>query len=75
MAIVADLSGNSPASWRDGRPYDRKQSTVNRNVVGSPIGVTTPQYTGEVVQDTLIAQHWMAGDLTVNGWIAVSKVY
>lgn len=72
MAIVADQSGQYPASLPSG--VDKKLSSVNRNIAVSPFGVETPQYTGEIVQDYTTAQLWMASDLTTFGWIAVTMV-
>lgn len=71
MAIVADLSG---LSFRDARSVDRPLSTVNRWLSANPTGTTTPQYTGELVQDSSTGQLWQAGNLTNTGWIAVTKV-
>lgn len=71
MAIVADLSGYS---YRDSRTVDKPLSTVNRWLAASPIGVTTPQYTGEIVQDNSTGQVWQAGNLLNTGWIAVTVV-
>jgi hypothetical protein len=71
MAIVRDLSG---MPMLDGRATDKPLSTVNRWLAASPIGVTTPGYTGELVQDNSTGQLWQAGNLTSAGWIAVTKV-
>lgn len=71
MAIVRDASG---LTFGDGRSVDRPLSTPNRNFSASPVGTQTPQYTGELVQDTSTGQLWQAGNLTSAGWIAVTKV-
>jgi hypothetical protein len=71
MAIVRDLSG---APMLDGRGVDKPLSTVNRWLASSPVGVTTPGYTGELVQDNSTGQLWQAANLTSAGWIAVTKV-
>lgn len=71
MAIVRDLSG---APMLDGRAVDKPLSTVNRWLSASPLGVTTPGYTGEIVQDNSTGQCWLAANLTNAGWIAVTVV-
>ena len=71
MAIVPDLSG---LSYRDARSVDKPLSTVNRWVAASPIGVTTPGYTGEMVQDNSTGQVWLATNLLNTGWVAVTVV-
>jgi hypothetical protein len=71
MAIVRDLSG---LTFADGRSTDKPLSTVNRFLSSSPVGVTTPGYTGELVQDNSTGQLWVASTLTSAGWIAVTKV-
>lgn len=72
MAIVPDLSG-APlmANGVNGRNTDRKLSDPNRTISGSPLGTTTPQYTGERVLDSVSYQLWAATDLTVNGWVPI----
>lgn len=74
MAIVADLAGASFNVSNAGRAVDRPLSTVNRWLSASPLGVTTPGYTGEIVQDNSTGQLWQAGNLTNAGWIAVTVV-
>lgn len=71
MAIVPDLSGYS---FRDARSQDKPLSTPNRFLSSSPYGVTTPGYTGEVVQDSSTGQLWLASNLTNTGWLAITKV-
>lgn len=71
MAIVRDLSG---IPMLDGRATDKPLSTVNRWLTSTPYGVTTPGYTGEIVQDSSTGQLWQAGNLTNTGWIAVTVV-
>jgi hypothetical protein len=64
MAIVADKSGNTPTD----KPHD----SPNRKIAGSPVGVTTPQYSGEIVLDTTTGSTWYATDLTTTGWVSAS---
>lgn len=74
MAIVPDLAGANFNVSNAGRAVDRPLSTINRWLSASPVGVTTPQYTGEIVQDNSTGQVWQAGNLTSAGWIAVTVV-
>ena len=49
MAIVADLSGNSPI----GEAIDARLSSPNRTVTQDPNGAVTPNYVVEIVVDTV----------------------
>ena len=78
MAIVPDLAGSSPGAINNSIPtgVDRKLSTPNRTNAGTPYGVLTPAYAGEMVLDSTTAQLWTtSGGLTTTSWIPVTKVY
>lgn len=64
MAIVADLSGNSP--------IDKSFVTFNRRNAGTPNAALTPLYVGEIVLDTTNHALWKAEALTNNDWIALT---
>lgn len=64
MAIVADLSGNSP--------IDKSYSYFNRSNAGTPNAALTPQYVGEIVLDTTNHNLWKAETLLNTGWIALT---
>jgi hypothetical protein len=49
-------------------PVDKKLASTNRKIAFSPLGVTTPQYTGELILDTSTGTLWFASDNTVTGW-------
>lgn len=68
MAIVPDLSGNSPAGLLDGG-VDRAFASVNRVVAAAPNGVTTPLYSGEIIMDTSTQGLWAAIGLTNTSWV------
>jgi hypothetical protein len=54
MATVPDLA-------RAGDVIDPKLSTPNRLVVGTPIALAlTPQFSGEIVQNTVDGTMWLA---------------
>jgi hypothetical protein len=75
MAIVPDLSGIPlMANGVAGRNVDRKLSDANRVISGSPLGTTTPQYTGERILDSVGYQLWAATDLTTTGWHPITMV-
>jgi hypothetical protein len=74
MAIVPDLAGANYNVSNAGRNVDRPLSTVNRFLSATPYAVTTPGYTGEVVQDASTGQLWVASNLTNTGWLAITKV-
>ncbi len=74
MATVADLSGNFPVSLPGG--VDRKRSDYNRAVAGSPVSLaTTPQYSGEIVRNSLTGELWYAKDITSAGWTPFALSY
>jgi hypothetical protein len=73
MAIVADASGNAPASMA-GVATDNKLSEPNRSNNGTPIAALTPQYPGELVLDTSNLQVWRAFGTTNTDWMPVVGV-
>lgn len=74
MAIVPDLSGNASPTLNGRGGVDRKLSDPNRYISGSPLGVTAPQYSGEIVQDNVGAQLWIGhAGLGVNDWTPIAK--
>lgn len=71
MAIVVDLAGVGTFR-QDGRGTDVKLSSPNRKNAGSPYGVLTPQYSGEMVLDTVNQQLYVGGASTDNtAWTPV----
>lgn len=78
MAIVPDLSSTTPGAINNSIPtgVDRKLATPNRVNAGTPYGVLTPMYAGEMVLDSTAAQLWTtSGGVTSTSWIPVTKVY
>lgn len=61
MAIVADLSGNSP--------LDKSFCSYNRTNAGDPNGTLTPEYAGEIVLDTTNSLYWVAKDVANDTWV------
>lgn len=79
MAIVADLSGNSPVSFQmakaaAARDTDYKLESVNRTRAGTPIGNFTPQYSGEMVRDSTNRLLWVAVGTTNADWVPAAKL-
>lgn len=66
MAIVADLSGNFPASLPTG--VDPELGTVNRTVASTPVGSLTPLFVGERVRDNVANLLYIAEGLTTADW-------
>lgn len=66
MAIVADLSGNSPT--------DEPWTTYNRTNAGEPNGSITPQYAGEIILDTTNNALWKAMGVANTTWVALTAV-
>lgn len=66
MAIVADLSGNSP--------LDKSFCHPNRSNAGEPNGSLTPQYAGEVVLDTTNNALWKAILTTNTSWVMLTPI-
>lgn len=62
MAIVADLSGVNQT--------DKSYFTHSRSMAGTPNGVLTPAFVGEIVLDTTNHVRWIAVTLLTSGWIA-----
>lgn len=69
MAIVADLSGNFTVDNPTG--VDVRTSSVNRRNAGTPSGVLTPRYAGEIVMDTTGNQLYMGTGTTSADWTPV----
>lgn len=63
MAVTPDLSGNNPT--------DVQWTTPNRNVTGTPNGVVTPLYAGEIVFDTVNIALWRAQSTTNTSWVGL----
>lgn len=64
MAIVADLSGNSPT--------DKSFVSYNRVNAGEPNGTLTPEFAGEIVLDTTNNALWKAMGVLNNTWVALT---
>lgn len=64
MAIVADLSGNSPT--------DKSFTSFNRRNAGEPNGALTPQFCGEIVLDTTNNALWKAESTDNASWVALT---
>lgn len=69
MATVTDLSGNLA---RGAPTTDPNYSTPNRNNAGSPVGSVTPQYVGELVQDTTNRVVWRATGTANTAWVVTN---
>lgn len=71
MPIVPDLAGVGTFR-QDGRGTDVKLASPNRKNAGTPYGVLTPQYSGEMVLDTVNQQLYVGGAPTDNtAWTPV----
>ena len=68
MAVFTDLSGNLPASLV-GRSVDQAYAAPGRVVTVSPVGVTTPSFRGEIIEDSSNNQLWTAVGLTSADWV------
>lgn len=66
MAETVDLSGNSPT--------DNKLSHPTRSNAGSPVGVLTPAFPGELVLDTTNFRVWRGYGTGTDGWQPVYEV-
>ena len=65
MAFVKDLSGNNPVSAGH---TDSELGSVSRNLAATPIGATTPNFSGEIVVDTTNEQAYRATGTTSADW-------
>ena len=66
MAIVANLAIAGP--------LDQPFNSPNRYLAGAPNGVTTPQYGGELIEDTATGLLWKAQSITNTSWVqTISK--
>jgi len=65
MAIVPDLSGNSP--------LDKPWTTFNRKNAGEPNPALVPQYAGEIVLDTTNNVLWKCLAPTPDSWVALTS--
>lgn len=70
-ARAIDLSGNLPVGVVG---FDRSYSRQNRILAASPVNVTVPGYTGELVLETVNNQLWTATGLTSADWTPVFRV-
>jgi hypothetical protein len=62
MAIVRNIANEVVAR-------DKSYCVTNRRGAGSPQGTLTPQYVGEIYQDTSAGGIWYASGLTNNDWV------
>lgn len=69
MAIVSDLSGNGHLALIGG--VDQRLSSPNRRNAGTPVGSLVPQYSGELVLDTIGNQIFMGNGSTNADWLPV----
>lgn len=44
----------------------------NRNNAGNPNNILTPQYAGEIIDDTTNGRLWKAVALTTTSWVALT---
>lgn len=65
MAIVPDLSGNSPI----GGAIDARFSSPNRTVTQDPNGAVLPNYVGEIVVDTVNERTYRSRGAANTDWI------
>lgn len=65
MAIVPDLSGNSPLN----NGVDLNFAGVSRVVTVAPYGTLVPVFSGEIVHDTTTQTLWTAIGLTNVSWV------
>lgn len=68
MAIVENRAFTDAASSQ----LDNKLSTPSRNNAGTPIGVLTPTFAGELITDTTNSIIFVATGLGVNDWAPTS---
>jgi hypothetical protein len=74
MPIVRDLAGGGNVAFQDGRTVDRKLASPNRKNAGTPYASLTPQYSGEMVLDTVNQQLYVGGATTDNtAWTPVFR--
>ncbi len=72
MATVVDKGGNGPGQL--GATYvDRKLNSVNRTTTASPIGAMTPEYAGELVEDTTAEKVYRANGTTDTSWEPITR--
>lgn len=64
MAIVSNLA--FPAA------VDKPLTSANRTNAGSPNGSVTPQFKGEIINDTTSHMLWRATSLLNSGWVALT---
>lgn len=64
MAIVANLSGNTPLD----KPWDH----YNRTNAGDPTGSVTPQYAGERILDTTNGTLYQALGTANSTWVQLT---
>lgn len=77
MPIVPNLAGTGPYNMdTNGGAVgtDRKLASPNRKNAGTPYGSLTPQYSGEMVLDTVNQQLYVGGASTDNtAWTPVFR--
>lgn len=74
MAIVKDLAGTELPGFSPGA-LDNSFAAFRRTNAGTPIGVLTPAYRGEIAVDTTTGTTYMAIGLTNVSWaIAVVEM-
>jgi hypothetical protein len=76
MPIVPNLADTGPYAMDNVGAHgtDRKLASPNRKNAGTPYGSLTPQYSGEMVLDTVNQQLYVGGASTDNtAWTPVFR--